>query len=718
MQKNSKLKDRQKGAEMKRKELRKILIPMLALTMALPTPVLAADGGGAAAGGQTADQAVSQQAEQPSVQTSVQPEGQQPETPAAYEQRTGYTLPEGWQYVLDENGYVTLKDDGTPVLQEIPAEPEVTPGPGESGGETDTPGQPEEGTDQPGESGEGTDTPGQQPGEGTEVPGGSDETVGETPGGIEDPSTTQEEPGKTADAPVAAPAAEQPDGTAEGTTEGAAPASTNEQLVAAQTIVELPVIVEDFRFWTVARKYGFAREDLEIKEKMDDSSRSIGSLAAEGVCYILKEDTETGWMYVESGRVRGFVKAEPVMTGEEAQSLLEQYQEEAKALAEESGEEYTGIGKVAEEAAELVPWQENEAFTWLRATVNQTVIEKEYALCNVDKLNIREGKGTDSRIVGTLSKGALCYILADREQEWIYIESGDVRGFVKSEYIDFGDAVKTEVEEKGEEAFAAAEQLIAPEDNRACYYTMTSVKSGVPGGEIRESLLEFASQFIGNPYVWGGTSLTDGADCSGFVQSIYREYGYDLPRTSAEQSQYGTKIPVEDAQPGDLIFYAKDGVVYHVVIYAGDGKTIEAMSTDRGIVQGNVIASDAVWATRILEDTVYVQGSGDIAEVNAEPAMYGEDLGEFRLTYYCSCEICCDVETGITATGTPVIEGRTIAVDPSVIPYGTQVIINGHIFTAEDCGGAIKGNRIDIYVSDHDRANALGVNTTEVYLLK
>ncbi|MFR6328776.1 MAG: hypothetical protein ACLUOI_08095 [Eisenbergiella sp.] len=269
------------------------------------------------------------------------PGGSVRETPAAYEQRTGYTLPEGWQYVLDENGYVTLKDDGTPVLQEIPAEPEVTPGPGESGEETDTPGQPEEGTDQPGESGEGTDTPGQQPGEGTEVPGGSDETVGETPGGIEDPSTTQEEPGKTADAPVAAPAAEQPDGTAEGTTEGVAPASTNEQLVAAQTIVELPVIVEDFRFWTVARKYGFAREDLEIKEEMDDSSRSIGSLAAEGVCYILKEDTETGWMYVESGRVRGFVKAEQVMTGEEAQSLLEQYQEEAKALAEESGEEYT-----------------------------------------------------------------------------------------------------------------------------------------------------------------------------------------------------------------------------------------------------------------------------------------------------------------------------------------------------------------------------------------
>ena len=89
--------------------------------------------------------------------------------------------------------------------------------------------------------------------------------------------------------------------------------------------------------------------------------------------------------------------------------------------------------------------------------------------------------------------------------------------------------------------------------------------------------------------------------------------------------------------------------------------------------RGNLNTANAVWATRVLDDTNYVYSSGDIAEVNATEDMYGEYLGNYKLTYYCSCELCCDVETGITATGTPVVEGQTIAVDPNVIPYGTQV---------------------------------------------
>lgn len=742
---------------MKLKELKKVLAFSVATSMAVPGSVYAA-----APGDQLTPEAYEEsvaietealqesEEQEPIEEESVLEEGTENSVPETPEEGTGETAPETPEEGTGEAVPETPEEGTGETAPETPEGEEGTEEtpenekPGESAPEGDGTGNTDSeipGTDAP----EGTDTenPGEESPEGTvpEVPEG-EETDTETPEGEETgetPEENTEEPvseepqNETPEAYEARTGYVLPEGyqyvldengfvillengspQIEAVSEEAP--STNEELVANQQIVQLPVMVEDFRFWTVARKYAFAVDNIEIKEEMNQKSRSIGSLAKDGLCYILKE--EDGWLYVESGRVRGFVQTEQVLTGDTAQELLTKYQEQAKEKAVAEGVEYTGIEGTAPMAQELVSWLENNAFLYLRATVNQTVVDKDYAVTTASLLNVREGKGTDTRIVGTLPQGSLCYILADKDQDWVYIESGDVRGFVSRQYIAYDESVKAAVEQAGEESYTTANKLVEPSDNQACYYTLTSVKSGVPGGEVRSSVVEFASQFIGNPYVWGGTSLTEGADCSGFVQSVYKEYGVDLPRVAADQAQYGTKIAVEDAQPGDLIFYARDGYVYHVVIYAGNGKTVEAMGTKYGIVQGNLNTANAVWATRVLDDTNYVYSSGDIAEVNATEDMYGDYLGNYKLTYYCSCELCCDVETGITATGTPVVEGQTIAVDPSVIPYGTQVIINGHVFTAEDCGGAIKGNRIDIYVNDHDRANALGVNYADVYLVK
>ena len=108
------------------------------------------------------------------------------------------------------------------------------------------------------------------------------------------------------------------------------------------------------------------------------------------------------------------------------------------------------------------------------------------------------------------------------------------------------------------------------------------------------------------------------------------------------------------------------------------------------------------------------------AEGSAELTI-GEPLGKFRLTAYCPCMKCCGKTDGITSTGTTAAEGRTVAVDPRVIPYGATVTIyfadgTSHTYTAEDCGGAIKANRIDVFFDDHETARAFGVQSAMVYV--
>lgn len=96
------------------------------------------------------------------------------------------------------------------------------------------------------------------------------------------------------------------------------------------------------------------------------------------------------------------------------------------------------------------------------------------------------------------------------------------------------------------------------------------------------------------------------------------------------------------------------------------------------------------------------------------PAIEEPETTLYKLTAYCPCEICCGKSNGITATGTKATAGRTVAVDPNKIPYGSEVIINGHTYIAEDCGGAIKGNKIDIFFDTHQEALAFGVQYAEV----
>ena len=122
-----------------------------------------------------------------------------------------------------------------------------------------------------------------------------------------------------------------------------------------------------------------------------------------------------------------------------------------------------------------------------------------------------------------------------------------------------------------------SDNTVSPDDYES-EQSSDSDSSSSSGSGSGSSVVDFATQFVGNPYVWGGTSLTGGADCSGFIGSVYRSFGYNLPRTSSELRRAGRKVSYNEKQPGDIICY--NG---HVAMYIGNGKIVHASNRKTGI---------------------------------------------------------------------------------------------------------------------------------------
>ena len=402
-------------------------------------------------------------------------------------------------------------------------------------------------------------------------------------------------------------------------------------------------------------------------------------------------------------------------------------------------------------------WQAAEAekvtisrMPWLFHTV-----EKTYAIADVNSwLHVREGKGTNQKIVGILPKGSLCYILADADSDWVYVESGDVRGFVCARYLLRGEEAEKEVNRWQEESFPMAEMWVKPWNNKAYTYTYATTRTLLSSDEARGEVLQYAKKFLGNPYVWGGMSLTNGCDCSGFAQQIFANFGYILPRTSRQQAKAGTRIPVQEAKPGDLLFYQREsGFIYHVMIYLGDGKVIHAGSEATGILISDFnYEKSTEFAVRVISEEIRESkietgdvdngrkegnsvdnqttengnggkqkaGAENVQNTSAENSTAGDRLesasgkylGNFKLTAYCNCAVCCGRWAGgPTASGKMPVQGRTIAT--GVLPFGTKLNIGGKIYTVEDRGTPY--GHIDIYMERHADAEEFGVRYADVY---
>ena len=186
------------------------------------------------------------------------------------------------------------------------------------------------------------------------------------------------------------------------------------------------------------------------------------------------------------------------------------------------------------------------------------------AIVNTERLNVRTEPNTESSIWTQISQ----------EERYHVIQQLD--GWVQIELDSAGE---------GEEIDGA--YISIADGNAEVRYTLEEAIRFSPLDEaagLRSRIANYALQFVGNPYVWGGTSLTNGADCSGFVQSVMRNFGILLPRTSRAQSQVGEAINSSEMQPGDLIFYANSsGTVNHVAMYIGNGQVVHASSARTGI---------------------------------------------------------------------------------------------------------------------------------------
>ena len=295
---------------------------------------------------------------------------------------------------------------------------------------------------------------------------------------------------------------------------------------------------------------------LNIRKEPNTSSKVSARVKKDTGVDIL-DKTDDGWLQIQSGEVKGWASAEYIIVGEEA----------------------------------------------LERSVS---VSKPYAVVNTNgaRLNVRAKDDKESKVLTQLSNGTKSLLKEVKSNGWIKIEYEKNKvGFVSAEYInikyllseaEFLPEPKPEpksTQTKKSSTYKKKNNSSSSKDNNDNSSNDTNKKEE-PEIEYdystAESLVAYAKQFVGNPYVWGGTSLTNGADCSGFVLSVFAKYGYSLPHSSSAQSNYGYSISPNTAslEKGDLVFYGDP--VYHVAIYIGDGQIVHAANSRKGIIISNM----------------------------------------------------------------------------------------------------------------------------------
>ncbi len=327
--------------------------------------------------------------------------------------------------------------------------------------------------------------------------------------------------------------------------------------VAVETVSENQLTEEEKEFSSlvIAR----VNDYVNVRDRASEEGEVVGKLYDKSVGTFLSEEND--WYQIQSGNVTGFVKAEYVVTGEEAIQL-------------------------AKEVGVRI------------ATVTTTT------------LKVREAPGMDATVLGLVPIEDQLSVLEEMDG-WIKVSIEEGEGYVSQEYVSLStefveaeskaeEEARLKAEEEARKAATAAAQEAVSKSTQSTQATSESAPQAAPvssgGSGAGSAVANYALQFVGNPYVYGGTSLTNGTDCSGFVLSVYSNYGISLPRSSGAQRSTGYDVGgLANAQPGDIVCYSG-----HVGIYIGNGNIVHASTAATGIKVSNASYRNVLSVRRIF----------------------------------------------------------------------------------------------------------------------
>ncbi len=273
-------------------------------------------------------------------------------------------------------------------------------------------------------------------------------------------------------------------------------------------------------------------------------------------------------------------------TAPETQAAAQETTAPVAQIEPQSVETQTAVLEEAE-AEEIVSNDYNLTETW------ETVYTTDY-------LNVRADADLGAGVLGILNQGDSVVRTGMTDNGWSRVEFNGSTAYVMSDFL----TSQTASEEIPEEVYEAPETEAPAYEEPAYEEPVQEEAYSEPEPAYSNTydqgvaIVNYARQFLGNPYVYGGTSLTNGADCSGFVQTLYADFGYSINRTATTQTYSGYAVSVDELQPGDLIMYGYGGEIEHVAMYEGNGMIIHASTEETGIIESNMYYGWDIYACR------------------------------------------------------------------------------------------------------------------------